>query len=208
MTKSPQDAPSGYPEQRLAGLRRHAAQQRQATLERLQAAIASLKAKGEVITVHTVRETSGLDYKSYARNPEALCSFKKTVRFLPPGAKRREGNARKEHLIRKISCSITRGRNWRHASDRKCNVVRRSKSTIVSSWRTACSQTSKSCNWRQNSPSTRGFLGSSEHRCSAKNMMASDPSRERCNQCPWQMCVNYLYRLDDTVNSVQKGRPQ
>ena len=28
MTKSPQDAPSGYPEQRLAGLRRYAAQQR------------------------------------------------------------------------------------------------------------------------------------------------------------------------------------
>ena len=66
---------SGYTEQRLAGLRRHAAQQRQVTLERLQTAIASLKAKEEPITVHTVRETSGLDYKSYARNPAALALF-------------------------------------------------------------------------------------------------------------------------------------
>lgn len=94
MTKASQEAPSGYPEQRLAGLRRHAAQQRQATLERLQAAIACLKAKGEAITVHTVRETSGLDYKSYARNPEALLLFQENSTFLV--AKRKEARRKRQ----------------------------------------------------------------------------------------------------------------
>ena len=94
MTNSPKPAPSGYPEQRLAGLRRHAAQQRQATLERLQAAIAYLKAKGEDITVHTVRETSGLDYKSYARNPEALLLFQENSTFLV--AKRKEARRKRQ----------------------------------------------------------------------------------------------------------------
>lgn len=94
MTKSPLEAPSGYPEQRLAGLRHHAAQQRQATLERLQAAIAGLKAKGEAITVHTVREASGLDYKSYARNPEALLLFQENSTFLV--AKRKEARRKRQ----------------------------------------------------------------------------------------------------------------
>ena len=85
---------SGYTEQRLAGLRRHAAELRQATLERLQTAIASLKAKGEPITVHTVRETSGLDYKSYARNPEALALFQENSTFL--AARRKEARGKRQ----------------------------------------------------------------------------------------------------------------
>jgi hypothetical protein len=84
----------GYTEQRLAGLRRHAAQQRQATLERLQTAIVALKAKGEPITVHTVREMSGLDYKSYARNPEALALFQEHSTFL--AAKRKEARGKRQ----------------------------------------------------------------------------------------------------------------
>src|SRR5438128_2708509 len=86
---------SRYTEQRLAGLRRHAAELRQATLERLQTAIASLKAKGEAITVHTVRETSGLDYKSYARNPEALALFQENSTFLAARRKEARGKRRK-----------------------------------------------------------------------------------------------------------------
>ncbi len=77
-----------YNEQRLAGLRTYATQQRQATLSRLQAAITLLKDKGEPITVHTVREASGLDYKSIARNPEALALFHQHSTFL--AAKRKE----------------------------------------------------------------------------------------------------------------------
>ncbi len=74
--------PSNYTEQRLAGLRRHAAEQRQATLSRLRAAIEALKARGEPITVHTIRAESHLDYKAYARNPEALKLFQQHSTFL------------------------------------------------------------------------------------------------------------------------------
>src|SRR5258708_4854492 len=77
-----------YNEQRLAGLRTYATQQRQATLSRLHAAITMLKEKGEPITVHTIREASGLDYKSIARNPEALALFHQHSTFL--AAKRKE----------------------------------------------------------------------------------------------------------------------
>lgn len=77
-----------YDEQRLAGLRAYAARQRQTTLERLHAAITALKDKGEPITVHTIRETSGLDYKSIARNPEALALFRHHSTFL--ATKRKE----------------------------------------------------------------------------------------------------------------------
>jgi hypothetical protein len=83
---------SPYPEQRLAGLRRHAAQQQQATLSRLRAAIEALQSRGEPITVHTIRAESHLDYKSYARNPEALKLFQEHSTYL--AAKRKE--ARKE----------------------------------------------------------------------------------------------------------------
>lgn len=79
---------SNYSEQRLAGLRRHAAEQQQATFSRLSATIEALKARGEPITVHTIRAESGLDYKSYARNPEALKLFREHSTYL--SAKRKE----------------------------------------------------------------------------------------------------------------------
>lgn len=93
MVKSPQDAPSGYPEQRLEGLRRHAAERRQATLERLRTAIEVLGARGEPITVHTIRAESHLDYQSYARNPEALKLFQEHSTFL--AAKRKEARRKR-----------------------------------------------------------------------------------------------------------------
>ncbi len=85
---------SNYPEHRLAGLRRHAAQQRQATLERLRAAIEALKARGEPITVHTIRAESHLDYKAYARNSEALKLFQEHSTYL--SAKRKEARKRRK----------------------------------------------------------------------------------------------------------------
>jgi hypothetical protein len=93
MTKSPQDALSGYPEQRLEGLRRHATELRQATLERLRRAIEALKARGEPITVQTIRAESHLDYQSYARNPEVLKLFQQHSTFL--AAKRKEGRRKR-----------------------------------------------------------------------------------------------------------------
>lgn len=86
--------PSIYPEHRLAGLRRHAAQQQQATLSRLRAAIEALKARGEPITVHTIRAESHLDYKSYARNPEALKLFQEHSTYL--SAKRKAAGKRRK----------------------------------------------------------------------------------------------------------------
>jgi len=92
-------SPTEYTEQRLVGLRRHATQQKQATLERLRTAISSLAAKGEPITVHTIRAESGLDYKSYARNPEAMALFQEHSTFL--AAKRKEARRRRRKLISK-----------------------------------------------------------------------------------------------------------
>jgi len=82
MPKLSDSSPSNDTESRLEGLRHHAAQQKQATLERLHAAIVSRKAKGKPITVHTVRAESGLDYKSYARSREALALFQEHSIFL------------------------------------------------------------------------------------------------------------------------------
>jgi len=93
VSKSLPDAPSRYTEQRLEGLRRHAAQQRQATLQRLHAAIEALKARGEPITVYTIRAESHLDYKSYARNPEALKLFQEHSTFL--AAQRKEASRKR-----------------------------------------------------------------------------------------------------------------
>jgi hypothetical protein len=93
VSNSPQHGPSGYPEQRLEGLRRHAAERRQATLERLRTAIEVLEARGEAITVHTIRAESHLDYKSYARNPEALKLFQEHSTFL--AAKRKEARRKR-----------------------------------------------------------------------------------------------------------------
>ena len=80
-----------YEEQRLSGLREHAARQRQATLERSQTAVARLREHRRPITVLTVREGCGLDYKSIVRNPEAPARFQANRASLPSARRQKEG---------------------------------------------------------------------------------------------------------------------
>jgi hypothetical protein len=75
MMKMPNTSNSSYSEQRLAGLKVHTAAQKQATVDRLREAIEELKADKKAITTRNIYEVSGLDYTSYARNPEALALF-------------------------------------------------------------------------------------------------------------------------------------
>ncbi len=103
MSQSSDSLPSGYTEQRLQGLRRHTAQQRKTTLERLRAAIEALKARGEPITVHTIRAESHLDYQSYARNPEALKLFREHSTFL--AAKRKETRKKRKKTGEEVASS-------------------------------------------------------------------------------------------------------
>ena len=101
MPEAPDSSAAKYPASRLEGLRRHAAEQKQATLERLRAAIASLQARKEPITVHTIRAESGLDYKAYARNPEALRLFQEHSTFLV--AERKEARKRRQKRTSQIA---------------------------------------------------------------------------------------------------------
>jgi hypothetical protein len=57
-------------------LRAYAATQKQATVERLQEAIAHLESAGRPVNIWTIKEASGLDYMTYYRNPEALALFR------------------------------------------------------------------------------------------------------------------------------------
>lgn len=61
---------------RYAHLRAHAAVQKQATVERLTQAIATLEAEGHPVNTFTIKEVSGMDYMTYYRNPEALALFR------------------------------------------------------------------------------------------------------------------------------------
>jgi hypothetical protein len=63
-------------EDRYAHLRANAAAQRQATVQRLKAAIAQLEVEERPANTFTVKEVSGLDYMAYYRNPEALALFR------------------------------------------------------------------------------------------------------------------------------------
>jgi hypothetical protein len=101
MPEAPDSSAAKYTASRLEGLRRHAAEQKQATLERLRAAIASLQARKEPITVHTIRAESGLDYKAYARNPEALKLFQQHSTFL--AAKRKGSRKRRQRETSQIT---------------------------------------------------------------------------------------------------------
>jgi len=67
---------------RYAHLRAYAARQKQATLERLEQAIARLEQEGRPVTTFTIRESSGLDYMAYYRNPEALALFRRSSTHL------------------------------------------------------------------------------------------------------------------------------
>lgn len=77
-----------HPEQQLAGLREHTQAQRQSTVDRLAAAIASLTAQKETISARTIREECGLEYASIRRNPAALLLYKQHSTFLQRKRKR------------------------------------------------------------------------------------------------------------------------
>src|SRR5258708_28548850 len=64
------------PEDQYAHLRANAAAQRQATVDRLNAAIAQLETEHRPVTTFTIKEVSGMDYMSYYRNAEALVLFR------------------------------------------------------------------------------------------------------------------------------------
>ncbi len=77
-----------YTEQQLVGLREHTQAQKQNTLNRLSAAIASLTAQHKPISARTIREECGLEYASIRRNPEALLLYQQHSTFLKQKRKR------------------------------------------------------------------------------------------------------------------------
>ena len=77
-----------YSEQQFVGLREHALIQKQNTLSRLEAAIASLTAQHKPISARTIYEECGLEYASIRRNPEALLLYQQHSTFLKQQRKR------------------------------------------------------------------------------------------------------------------------
>ena len=80
------------PTDRYAALRVHAATRKQATIDRLGAAIAALETEGRPITAFAIKQVSGLDYMAYYRNSEALALFRRHSTHLQ--AKRAERRKR------------------------------------------------------------------------------------------------------------------
>jgi branched-subunit amino acid aminotransferase/4-amino-4-deoxychorismate lyase len=66
----------------LSGLRTSAQARKSETIERLNRAIAALKAKRQAVTAQTIYAVSGLSYTSIARNPEALALFRANSTYL------------------------------------------------------------------------------------------------------------------------------
>jgi phenylpyruvate tautomerase PptA (4-oxalocrotonate tautomerase family) len=83
-----------------AHLRRHAAEQKQETVDRLTRAIAELEADGRPVTTFTIREVSGLDYMAYYRNREAFQLFQKHSTHL---CKKREQEQVKHQAASRVS---------------------------------------------------------------------------------------------------------
>lgn len=77
-----------YSEQQLAGLREHTRAQKQGTVSRLEAAIASLTAQHKPISARTIYEECGLTYAALRRNPEALLLYQQHSTFLKQQRKR------------------------------------------------------------------------------------------------------------------------
>ncbi len=65
-----------HTEEQLAGLRASVVARKQETVERLRAAIASLKEKKQDITAQNIYAECGLHYASYVRNEEAITLFR------------------------------------------------------------------------------------------------------------------------------------
>jgi len=80
--------PHEYSEQQLAGLRTHAAAQKQNTVDRLRSAITALEAQHQPISATTIYEKCGLTYASIRRNPEALLLYQQHSTFLKRERKR------------------------------------------------------------------------------------------------------------------------
>src|SRR6266704_847222 len=71
-----------YSKRRLAGLDAHTTAQKRTTVDRLTAAIKSLKGKKLSISIKTIREECGLEYNSIKRNPEAHLLYQRHSTFL------------------------------------------------------------------------------------------------------------------------------
>ncbi len=110
MSKPSSSSPSSYPESRLQGLRHHTTHQRQATVERLRIAIASLEARGEPVTFKTIRAESDLASVVIRRNPEAFALFHEHSTFL---ATKQEAARKKhqEYSQEQIPFSLTKSLN-------------------------------------------------------------------------------------------------
>ena len=80
-----------YSESRLAGLRRHAEEEKLATVAHLRQGIEELsKARPKrSISARSIRDVTGLDYATILRNPEALKLFRDNSSFLAARRKRR-----------------------------------------------------------------------------------------------------------------------
>ncbi|HEY7418029.1 MAG TPA: hypothetical protein VH593_22805 [Ktedonobacteraceae bacterium] len=79
---------------RYAHLRANATRQKQTTVERLKAAIATLEAEQRPVTIFTIKEVSGLDYMAYYRNDEALTLFRRHSTHLQATRTRERGQQR------------------------------------------------------------------------------------------------------------------
>ena len=82
--------PREYSEAQLAGIKRSTEERRLASVERLRAAIAALKAKKQEISVQSIYDECGLRYAAIHRNPEALALFQANSTHLVAEKKRRK----------------------------------------------------------------------------------------------------------------------
>lgn len=97
--RRPPRLPRTYSEAQLAGIKQSTTVRRLATVERLQAAIKSLKAEKQEISVQTIYDECGLRYAAIHRNPEALALFRANSTHLVAAKKR---NKRKPHEAAEI----------------------------------------------------------------------------------------------------------
>ncbi len=92
--KTKRRAPRTYSEAQLAGIKESATARRQVTVERLQTAIRTLKAKQQEISVQTIYDESSLRYAAIHRNPEALALFRANSTHLVAEKKRNKRKPR------------------------------------------------------------------------------------------------------------------
>jgi hypothetical protein len=78
-----------YSEEQIAGLRASTSARKQETVERLHAAIESLKSKKQVITAQSIYAECGLHYSTYVRNEDAITLFRANSTHLLQKKKRK-----------------------------------------------------------------------------------------------------------------------